>query len=191
MPQWAVDKMTLRRGGKRFAFDPIDPARTALVVIDLMQVFLIGTPCAPAIVNPINALASSLRRAGGIVAWVVPVPLPLENENAKALFGSDLWRDMCAETRNGQPGAMLADGLDPQPGDLTVAKSASSAFFPGKCPLPDLLTARGTDTVLITGTLTNICCESSARDAADSGYRVIMVADACAARTDEEHRSAL
>lgn len=191
LPKWAVDKMTHRRGGKRFAFDPIDPRRTALVVIDLMQIFLTGTPCAPAIVTPINALAASLRRAGGIVAWVVPVPLPSENENARAFFGADLWHDMCLETLDGQPGAVLADGLGPQPEDLHVAKSTSNAFFPGKCPLPELLNERGIDTVLITGVLTNICCESSARGAADSGYKVAMVADACAARTDEEHRSAL
>jgi nicotinamidase-related amidase len=182
--------MTRRRGGKRFAFDPIDPRRTALVVIDVMQNCL-AEPCVPAIVSPINNLATSLRAAGGHVAWVVPEALPLQNENARAFFGADLWHEMCAETLDGQAGAILADGLEPQPGDLYAAKSASSAFFPGKCALPDLLTERGIDTVLITGVLTNICCESSARDAWTLGYKVVMVADACAARTDEEHRSAL
>ena len=190
LPQWAVDKMTHRRGGKRFAFDPIDAQRTALVVIDVMQSCM-SEPCVPSIISPINALALSVRRAGGIVAWIVPVPLPLQNETAKAFFGTELWHHMCAETLDEQPGATLADGLYPLSGDLHAAKSASSAFFPGKCRLPDLLNQRGIDTVLITGVLTNICCESSARDAATLGYKVVMVADACAARTDEEHRSAL
>jgi nicotinamidase-related amidase len=54
-----------------------------------------------------------------------------------------------------------------------------------------MLRERGIDTVLITGVLTNICCESSARDAATLGFRVVMVADANAARSDEEHQSAL
>jgi nicotinamidase-related amidase len=183
--------MVRRRGGKRFAFDPLDPKRTALVIIDLMQIILTGTPCAPSTVAPINRLAAALRAAGGHVAWVVPEALPLHNKNGSAFFGADHWREMCAETLDGQPGAILADGLYPQPGDLHAPKSASSAFFPGKCPLPQLLTERGIDTVLIAGVLTNICCESSARDAADFGYKVVMVADACAARTDEEHRSAL
>jgi nicotinamidase-related amidase len=182
--------MTRRRGGKRFAFDPIDPRRTALIAIDVMQNCL-AEPCVPAIVAPINALAASVRRVGGIVAWVVPEPLPLQNENARAFFGADLWRDMCTQTLDGQPGAVIAEGLVPKPEDLLAAKSASSAFFPGMCPLPDLLNERGIDTVLITGVLTNICCESSARDAWTLGYKVVMVADACAARTDEEHRSAL
>jgi len=59
------------------------------------------------------------------------------------------------------------------------------------CPLDKMLAERNIDTVIIAGVLTNICCESSARDAATLGYKVIMVADANAARSDEEHASAL
>ena len=75
--------------------------------------------------------------------------------------------------------------------DLLVEKSASSAFSPGRSPLPGLLDERGIDTVLITGTVTNVCCESSARDASTLGYRVILVADANAARRDEDHNATL
>ena len=66
-----------------------------------------------------------------------------------------------------------------------------SAFFPGASALPAILRARGIDTVLIAGTLTNICCESSARDAAMDNFRVVMLADANAARSDEDHVAAL
>jgi len=45
--------------------------------------------------------------------------------------------------------------------------------------------------VLITGTVTNVCCESSARDAMMLDYRVIMLSDANAALTDEEHTASL
>ena len=75
--------------------------------------------------------------------------------------------------------------------DLLVEKTAPSAIFPGRCPLPDRLNARSIDTVLITGTVTNVCCESSARDASTLGYRVIMVADANSARRDEDHNATL
>ena len=68
--------------------------------------------------------------------------------------------------------------------DLLVEKSAASAFFPGRSPLPELLAERSIDTVVITGTVTNVCCESSARDASTLGYRVIFVADATAAGRD-------
>ncbi len=50
---------------------------------------------------------------------------------------------------------------------------------------------RRIDTVLITGTVTNVCCESSARDASTLGFRVIMVADANAARGDQDHNATL
>mgnify|MGYP001002317128 CR=1 FL=1 len=74
---------------------------------------------------------------------------------------------------------------------MTIAKTRFSAFLPGTCELPNVLRARGIDTVVITGTLTNVCCESSARDAMMSGFRVIMVADANATRTDAEHMASL
>jgi nicotinamidase-related amidase len=103
-----------------------------------------------------------------------------------------------------EQGAQVRDGLQtgaegwrhwdvmvPQPGDLEVEKDRYSAFLPGACPLPELLRARGIDTVLIAGTLTNVCCESSARDAMMDNYRVIMLADGNATRTDAEHTASL
>lgn len=68
----------------------------------------------------------------------------------------------------------------------------SECFFPDRCPLHGLLEKRGVDTVLVTGTVTNVCCESTARDAHTLGYRVVMVADGCAAAaTDDVHTAAL
>jgi nicotinamidase-related amidase len=70
-------------------------------------------------------------------------------------------------------------------------KAGPSAFFPGTCDLHDLLTARGIATVLVTGTVTNVCVESTVRDAAALGYRVVLVADACAAVRDRDHNATL
>ena len=78
-----------------------------------------------------------------------------------------------------------------EPSDLLVEKTAASAFFPGRCPLPELLAEREITTVLITGTVTNVCCESSARDASTLGYRVVMVADANAALRDQDLNATL
>ena len=47
------------------------------------------------------------------------------------------------------------------------------------------------DTVLIAGTVTNVCCESSARDASTTGFRVVMLADGNSASTVDEHRASL
>lgn len=57
--------------------------------------------------------------------------------------------------------------------------------------MPSLLEEREIDTVLIVGTVANVCCESPARDASTLGYRVIMVADANAAARDEDLNATL
>jgi len=57
--------------------------------------------------------------------------------------------------------------------------------------LPERLRARGFDTVLITGPVTNVCCESSARDAHMLNFRTIMVSDGNAAMSQAQHDAAL
>ncbi len=85
----------------------------------------------------------------------------------------------------------LWHGFELLDSDNVVEKTAASAFFPDRSPLPAILQARGIDTVLITGTVPNVCCESSARDASTLGYRVVTVADANAARRDDDHNATL
>jgi len=53
------------------------------------------------------------------------------------------------------------------------------------------LKARGIDTLIIVGTATNVCCESTARDGMMLNYKVFFVSDANACRTDEEHNATL
>lgn len=188
LPRWAVEKMIRRRNGRRYAFEDLRPTATALVVIDLMQSYVDGTPCAASIITPINRLATALRRAGGLVIWVMPDPAMQAMPHLQALWGED---DIRKTTAHMVADMALAAGLRTDPADLTVSKQAYSAFIPGKSALPELLPAHGIDTVLIAGVLTNICCESSARDAMTLGYRVVMISDANAARSDAEHQSAL
>ncbi len=54
-----------------------------------------------------------------------------------------------------------------------------------------MLRDRGIDTLLITGTATNVCCESSARDAMMLNFKVVMVSDGLATHNDEEHNATL
>ena len=81
--------------------------------------------------------------------------------------------------------------LDVQPGDLTVEKKRFSAFIQGSSDIAAHLSSRGIDTLLIGGTATNICCESTARDAMMLNYKVVMVHDALATYTDEDHNATL
>jgi nicotinamidase-related amidase len=178
------------RRGRRHAFETLEPARTALVVIDMVPFFVSGGGYCLGIVPNITRIAGALRRAGGTVAWVVPATadrLAVSEE----FFGTEI---AAAFRRSGGVGPVadrIWEGFEVHPGDLLAEKTAFSAFFPGGCPLPSLLEERGISTVLITGTVTNVCCESSARDASTRGYRVIMVADANAAVRDQDHNATL
>ena len=91
----------------------------------------------------------------------------------------------------GTKGQALWPELDVRPEDEIVRKYRFSAFMPGTCDLPYRLRARRFDTVLITGTVTNVCCESSARDAMMTNFKTVMVSDANAAMTMEEHNASL
>ena len=70
-------------------------------------------------------------------------------------------------------------------------KNRFSAFIQGSSNLAEVLRSRGLDTLLITGTVTNVCCESTARDAMMLNFRTIMVTDGNAAGTDEDHNASL
>ena len=72
-----------------------------------------------------------------------------------------------------------------------LQKTRYSAFIQDSSDLPERLVAQGYDTVIIVGTVTNVCCESSARDAMMLNFRTIMVSDANAANSDEEHNASL
>ena len=64
-------------------------------------------------------------------------------------------------------------------------------MLPGSSDLHEVLLRRGVDTLLVAGTTTNVCCESTARDAMMLNYKVFFVSDANACRTDEEHNATL
>jgi isochorismate hydrolase len=80
---------------------------------------------------------------------------------------------------------------DISPEDAQITKTRYSAFIQGASSLEQHLRDRGIDTLLITGTATNVCCESSARDAMMLNFKVVMVSDALATHTDEEHNATL
>ena len=93
----------------------------------------------------------------------------------------------CAARR----GHALWPSLDVREEDEKVLKYRFSAFIQGSSDLAERLRARGFDTVLIGGTVTNVCCESSARDAMMLDFRTVMVADCNAANSDAEHNASL
>jgi ureidoacrylate peracid hydrolase len=88
-------------------------------------------------------------------------------------------------------GHALWSELDVHAEDGQIVKKCFSAFIEGSSNISPYLLERGIDTLLIGGTATNICCESSARDAMMLNFKVTMVADALATYTDAEHNASL
>lgn len=196
----SVTARVLARCGVEHPHADLDPARTALVVVDLQNAFMddaIGHAVCPAardIVPEVNRLAETVRATGGGVFWIrntYDARSAIEWSHVDAMVTPETRRRRAEAMSEGSKGHELWPELDVRPEDEIVRKYRFSAFLPGTSELPYRLRARGFDTVLITGTVTNVCCESSARDAMMSNFKTIMVSDANAAMTEEEHRASL
>ena len=178
-------------------FERLDPARTALLVIDMQNGFLIPgfspleVPGLAAIVPNINRLARTCRERGVPVVWTQQTYTE-EWRSWYRNFASTQMRDrIVAETAEGAHGFAIHESLDVAPGDLRVVKRRSSAFTPGASDLHERLQDAGRDALIITGTLSNVCCEATARDAMLMNYDTVFVSDANGARSDDEHLATL
>ena len=189
IPDRIVEKVVARRG-RLHAFETIDPKATALVVIDLDEATVSDDNPWQRIIATVNALTVAVRHTGGVVAWVLS-RMDTMPRHFSAILGVDLaTRYFDDGQRNGR-GTRLWPGLLREPTDVMAVKSGASAFFPGKCNLKEQLDARGIDTILIAGAVTNICCESSARDAAELEYKVVLISDALSGHAHGLHEATL
>jgi nicotinamidase-related amidase len=194
LPRWARE-----RGAALNDFPMLERGRTALLNIDMQGAFLAadqpyGNAHARDVVANVNALGAAMRAAGGPVIWTrqtytaEPPLAPPEWQYDPARPGVASGMTALAA---GSSGHGLYDGMDVRDGDVVLDKYRYGAF---SCPLgalPDELERLGVAMLIVTGTLTNCCVESTAREANMAGYKVIVAADATAAVTDAEHNAAL
>jgi ureidoacrylate peracid hydrolase len=193
-----VDRV-LQRRGRYHLFDRLDPARTALIVIDMQSTFCAPggpaeVPASRGIVAPINRLTPELRTLGVPVIWVLHANDRIGGKTDWELFFNTIVADEVKEkTLESLASAKQTvwEALVTGPADHTVLKNRYSAFIAGSSALERVLRGMGIDTVLVAGTKTNVCCESTARDAMMLDFKVVLVEDCCAALSDDEHRSAL
>ena len=199
IPQSVVDRVVARRG-REHVYDVLDPARTALVVVDMQNAFMLPgvahalCPMAEKIVPNINRLAQAVRMTGGTVIWIKTTFKDDALKNWSTYFEMvkpEQGARRVAALTAGSKGHELWSALDVRADDLIVEKNRFSAFIQGSSNLAEVLRERGLDTVLITGTVTNVCCESTARDAMMLNFKTIMVTDGNAAVTDEDHNASL
>jgi ureidoacrylate peracid hydrolase len=188
----------VERRGRRHINERLEAATCALVVIDLQDGFMLpGVPlevaAARAIVPNVNRLAAAFRAAGGRVVWV-RMNVEGERDSWSAFFRrfpAEVAERQLVALAPGGVGYPLYKELDVLAGDDVIDKKRYSAFIAGSSPIDGLLRTAGIDTIVVTGTLTNVCCESTARDAMMLNYNVVLVSDANATWTDEQHNATL
>ncbi len=199
IPQSIIDRVVARRG-REHIFDDLDPAKTALVVVDMQNGFMVPevghAPCAMAhkIVPNINRLAEAVRATGGLVIWIQTAYSDETLTSWSTLYhmvGTNGAERRKFSLSPGGKGYEIFPDLKVEPQDVVVVKNRYSAFIQGSSNIEEVLRSRGLDTVLITGTVTNVCCESTARDAMMRNFKTVMITDGNAAVTDEDHNAAL
>ncbi len=196
----AVRFIKARRGGRLHVHDTLDPARTALVVVDMQTAFLkpglpSEVPMAREIVPNINRLAAAFRATGGSVVWVTTTfDENIFTEWSSFLGGTvspEMAKRIARQLMEGAEGHPLWPDMEAEDGDMRSVKRRFSAFIQGSSDIEAQLRSRGIDTLAVTGTLTNVCCEATARDAMMRNFHVIMVTDGNATYTDAIHNASL
>jgi len=193
-PQYVIDRVMQKRG-RLNVFDRFEPKRTALLVIDMQNFYVGEIASVLGIIPNINRIADVLRARGGRVVWVGMTAgvdgkslWPLYHDHFFTREKGDAHRDRLSP---GDDGHKFHSALDIRPGDDIVYKTRFSPFVAGASDIAEVLKGRGIDSLIVTGTATNMCCESAARDAMMLDYKVVMVADANGARYPEDHLAGL
>ena len=194
-----VKERLLRIRGDLRIFKDLDPARTALVIIDMQNAFLepggpIEVPAARGIVEPINRMAAGARALRMPVIWIRSHH-PAGAADWRHFFDHFVRPDRrefaAAHLSADAPGSHFYPEMDVQEDDYIVIKNRYSCFVPGSSSLERLVRNLGCDTIVLCGTKTNICVESTARDGMMIDFRVVVLSDATATLSDVEHQASL
>jgi ureidoacrylate peracid hydrolase len=197
IPSHIVDRVRGVRGGDHI-YQSLDMSKVAHVCVDMQVGFVaegapIEVPLTREITGTINTISAAVRAGGGVNVFTRYTYDPAEK------LSWDYWFQTLGATQlagqakmaRGMPDWEVDPAMEVKAGDIIVDKTRFSALIPETCDMDAQLKARGIDTLIITGTLTNCCCESTARDALQMGYKVIFMSDANATLSDEEHLGTL
>ncbi|MEO1056938.1 MAG: isochorismatase family cysteine hydrolase [Actinomycetota bacterium] len=173
---------------------PIEPRRTALLVIDVQQATWSDTDAQarPAyhrrmrnVVLPnLARLQEACRDAGIEVMFTVIESLTLDGRDR-----SNDYKASGFHIPKGSPGAKVPGIVAPVGDEIVLPKTSSGLF--NSTNFDYLLRNMEIDTVLVTGVLTDQCVDITVRDGADRGFWMTCISDACATETDERHDTAL
>jgi len=174
----------------------IDRDKAALLVVDMQNDFvregaILEVPEIRTHIPRIKKLVETCRELGVPTIYTKQVYRP--DLKVRPLVFQMLRLLEREGLREGTEGAEICTELKPEPGDIVVKKMGFSAFYNTELEsvLRNIKGRRNVDTVVICGTVTNICCESTARDAFERDYKVVFGSDVTSAWSDEFQALAL
>jgi ureidoacrylate peracid hydrolase len=166
----------------------LNKSKAALLVIDMQNFFL--DPASPtftcgglAILPEVKKLISVFRSAGRPVIYTKHVHHP---DRIDAGIMEWWWEGMCLE---GSPESEIHPALLPNPNEKVITKHRYSAFY--NTDLETVLRCMKIEELVISGIMTNMCCESTARDAYYRDYKVYFLADGTGSISEEMHLASL
>ena len=166
----------------------LNKAKSALLVIDMQKFFL--DPTSPsftcgglAILPTLKQLIQAFREANRPVIYTCHVHHP---DNIDAGIMEWWWEGMCIE---GSEQSKIHDDITPLPNEKVIFKHRYSAFY--NTDLETVLRCLKVEYLVISGIMTNLCCESTARDAYYRDYRVFFLADGTGSINEEMHLASL
>jgi len=162
--------------------------KAALLVIDMQYFFLDPaspsyTCGGPAILPKLQKVIHAFRQANRPVIYTRHVHHP---DYLDAGIMAWWWEGMCKE---GTPESEIHQDIAPRPNEKVIFKHRYSAFY--NTDLETVLRSLKVEELVVAGIMTNMCCESTARDAYFRDYRVFFLADGTGSVTEEMHLASL
>jgi nicotinamidase-related amidase len=170
--------------------DLVDPAATALAVVDMQNDFcdFRNFPMAEPMLPRLVRFTAAARAAGLPILrfYVLNAPHTSSPVWTSPLGEGPARHQLCVP---GTVGAEFHPDFQPAPGDIVIGKPRYSGFIGTN--LETILRTLGVRALICTGIATNVCVECLARDAFQRDYYTIVVSDCTAARSEAEHEASL
>jgi ureidoacrylate peracid hydrolase len=158
----------------------VDPGRTALLIVDMQSCFVadspVSAPLGPEVATRLNRLARACRESGITVIWTRHVVRP-DGSNV-GLLGEKIPVVAHGVINEHAPTAALHELMDVHAGDIVLDKPRFGAFY--GTDLEVILRSSGIDTIIVGGLNTNVCVDTTAREAAVREFRVLFLSDGTA-----------
>jgi biuret amidohydrolase len=156
-------------------FDLI-PSRTALLNVDIQELFVSAALDGPALVERINRFAETCRRAGIMVIHTRHILRP--DGSDMGLLGEFVPPIKAGMLNEDAPSSVLHRDLVVRPSDIILTKPRFGAFF--GTDLDELLRTHQIQAVIVSGISTDVCCDTTAREAHARDMKVFFLSDGTA-----------